>query len=113
MSTKHRSRPFHLGEEVRVHAMGHWYLGEVVKLGRTRVTVRYTSGTGVTREKAVNPATITTGFGPVGVPHVRHLDEPTELTEGMCCRCGLRDATPGRDDGLCSECAAERIDSQG
>lgn len=25
---------------------------------------------------------------------------------GMCVACGLRDATPGRDDGLCSECAA-------
>jgi hypothetical protein len=43
-----------VGEQVQVHAFGHWYKGEVVKLGRTgKVTVRYTSGTGVTREKAV------------------------------------------------------------
>lgn len=43
-----------VGEAVQVHAFGHWYNGEVVKLGRTgKVTVKYTSGTGVTREKAV------------------------------------------------------------
>lgn len=44
-----------VGDKVQVHAMGYWYNGEVVKLGRTgKVTVRYTSGTGVTREKAVD-----------------------------------------------------------
>jgi hypothetical protein len=43
-----------VGEGVEVHAMGRWYKGEVVKLGRTgKVTVRYTSGTGTTRDKAV------------------------------------------------------------
>lgn len=24
---------------------------------------------------------------------------------GLCAACGLRDATPGSDDGMCSECA--------
>jgi hypothetical protein len=44
-----------VGEAVEVHSFGHWYKGTVTKLGRTgKVTVQYTSGTGVTREKAVN-----------------------------------------------------------
>lgn len=41
-----------VGQEVEVHAMGYWYEGVVIKLGRTRVTVSYTSGAGVTRSKA-------------------------------------------------------------
>lgn len=49
------SGTYTVGEAVQVHAFGHWYNGEVVKLGRTgKVTVKYTSGTGVTREKAVD-----------------------------------------------------------
>lgn len=45
---------YSVGETVQVHAFGHWYNGTVTKLGRTgKVTVKYTSGTGVTREKAV------------------------------------------------------------
>jgi len=44
---------FAVGESVRVHAFGHFYPGVVVKVTRKRVTVRYTSGTGVTRDKAV------------------------------------------------------------
>lgn len=43
-----------VGDAVEVHAFGHWYRGQVVKVGRARVTVRYTSGTGRTRDKAVN-----------------------------------------------------------
>lgn len=44
-----------VGEAVQVHAFGHWYAGVVVKIGRTgKVTVKYTSGTGKTREKAVD-----------------------------------------------------------
>src|SRR5574343_481919 len=48
------SGTYTVGEAVQVHAFGCWYSGVVVKLGRTgKVTVKYTSGTGVTREKAV------------------------------------------------------------
>lgn len=50
---------FAVGEVVEVHAFGHWYRGQVTKLGRTgKVTVRYTSGTGTTREKAVDATKI-------------------------------------------------------
>jgi hypothetical protein len=45
-----------VGARVHVHAFGHWYAGEVVKVGKTNVTVRYTTGTGVTRDKSVNPS---------------------------------------------------------
>lgn len=39
-------------------------------------------------------------------------NDPEDFTEylrqrGSCVSCGLRDATPGRADGLCSECAAD------
>jgi hypothetical protein len=44
---------FKVGQLVEVHAMGHWYLGVTTKVGRKRVTVRYRSGAGVEREKAV------------------------------------------------------------
>jgi hypothetical protein len=48
-----------VGEEVEVHAFGYWYRGTVTKLGRTgKVTVKYTSGTGSTREKAVDSTKI-------------------------------------------------------
>lgn len=46
---------FTVGEPVEVNAFGHWYAGEVVKIGRARITVRYASGTGRVRDKAVNP----------------------------------------------------------
>ena len=45
-----------VGQIVSVYAFGHWYDGEVVKVGPQRVTVRYTSGSGTTRDKAVNPS---------------------------------------------------------
>lgn len=41
-----------VGQDVFVHAFGHWYAGTVAKLGRTRVHVTYTSGTGTTRTKS-------------------------------------------------------------
>lgn len=47
---------FPVGARVELHAFGHWYAGEVVKAGRSTVTVRYTTGTGVTRDKTVNAA---------------------------------------------------------
>jgi len=48
-----------VGEACEVHAFGHWYKGEVTKLGRTgKVTVKYTSGTGAAREKAVDSTKI-------------------------------------------------------
>lgn len=45
---------FAVGETVQVHARGCWYVGRVVKLGRTKVTVAYTSGSGRKYEKAVD-----------------------------------------------------------
>ena len=49
------SGTFTVGEKVEVHAFGRWYPGEVIALGRTRITVRYTTRTtGNTFEKTVN-----------------------------------------------------------
>lgn len=45
---------YKIGDKVEVHAFGFWYRGEVVKIGRNKVTARYTSGTGTTREKALD-----------------------------------------------------------
>jgi hypothetical protein len=42
---------FQVGQAVQVHAFGHWYSGEVVKVGKATVSVRYTTGTGTTRTK--------------------------------------------------------------
>lgn len=42
-----------VGQAVQVYAMGCWYDGKVVKRGPKRATVEYTSGKGVTRQKAV------------------------------------------------------------
>jgi len=42
-----------VNDKVWVHAMGSYYAGEVVKITPKRVTVRYTSGAGKTRDKAV------------------------------------------------------------
>lgn len=44
------------GETVEVHAMGSWYTGQVTKATAKTVTVRYTSGAGVTRDKTVSRA---------------------------------------------------------
>lgn len=41
------------GLAVQVYAMGCWYDGHVVKCGPKRATVEYTSGAGITRQKAV------------------------------------------------------------
>lgn len=49
---------FEVGESVYVHAFGHWYLGQVVKVSRKRVSVQYTNGVGNTRTKTENPETI-------------------------------------------------------
>lgn len=44
-----------VGEAVQVHSFGTWYRGVVTKLGSTgKVHVEYTTGTGVTRIKAVD-----------------------------------------------------------
>ena len=45
---------FQIGQVVEVHAFGHWYEGVVVKLTPKRATVRYTTGTGRTRDKAIS-----------------------------------------------------------
>lgn len=44
---------YSVGEKVEVHAFGHWYEGEVVKVGYKCTHVRYTTGTGTTRVKPV------------------------------------------------------------
>jgi len=45
---------FQPGEKCKVHAFGHWYTGNVIRMTRTgKVVVGYTSGTGIYREKSV------------------------------------------------------------
>ena len=44
--------PTYEGTRVEVYSFGRWYPGEVIKLRRTTALVRYTTGTGTTREKA-------------------------------------------------------------
>jgi len=46
---------FKIGQKVFILAFGHWYEGEVSKLGRSNVHVTYTTGAGVTRTKSVKP----------------------------------------------------------
>lgn len=46
---------YEVGETVEVHAFGHWYVGEVVKVGPRRVTVLYTNGRGKVRTKTGSP----------------------------------------------------------
>lgn len=43
---------YNIGTPVEVHSFGRWYPGTVAKVGRTRVTVNYTTGSGMTRDKA-------------------------------------------------------------
>lgn len=63
---------FSVGELVEVHAFGHWYRGEIVKVAAKRVTVRFTTGTGASHDKAVNPLNLATRFGSL----VRKNDVP-------------------------------------
>lgn len=42
---------YEVGQKVYVHAFGHWYAGEVNRIGRTKVHVEFTTGTGKTRVK--------------------------------------------------------------
>ena len=42
---------YEVGQKVFCHAYGHWYEGEVKKVGRTKVHIEYTTGTGMTRTK--------------------------------------------------------------
>lgn len=51
---------YEVGQTVYVHAFGHWYEGEVKKIGRKKVHVEYTSGTGKTRVKACSMEQIST-----------------------------------------------------
>ncbi len=51
-ATTHTPSDFTIGQAVFVHAFGSWYPGKVAKIGRTKVHVTYTSGTGTTRTKA-------------------------------------------------------------
>jgi hypothetical protein len=47
------AQDFAPGEAVQVHAFGNWYHGTVVSIGRSKVKVNYTSGTGANRDKSV------------------------------------------------------------
>lgn len=47
------AQDFAPGEAVQVHAFGNWYHGTVVSIGRSKVKVNYTSGTGANRDKNV------------------------------------------------------------
>lgn len=49
---------FQSGEQVEVHSFGRWYPGTVSKIGRTRVTVFYRTGSGAERTKAFPPAKV-------------------------------------------------------
>lgn len=75
---------YEVGEKVEVHAFGHWYEGEVVKVARKLVHVRYTTGTGVTRIKKVSPEPTTSKWGDntyVHEPMVRKVEqEPVTLS---------------------------------
>lgn len=52
MSVPEDYRSPEVGDRCEVHSFGRWYPGEVVKLGRTRITVRYATGSGKVRDKA-------------------------------------------------------------
>jgi hypothetical protein len=43
---------YRIGQRVEVHSFGRWYAAIVTKLGPKRVTVHYTTGTGLARDKA-------------------------------------------------------------
>lgn len=49
---------FQSGERVEVHSFGRWYPGTVAKIGRTRVTVFYRTGSGAERTKAFAPSKV-------------------------------------------------------
>jgi len=67
-------------EEVFCKAFGSWYPGKVVKLGRTKVHVEYTTGTGVTRVKPCTPGTQVLKEKPEGDGRGRRRREP-EMVE--------------------------------
>jgi hypothetical protein len=46
---------FVAGEKVEVFSFGRWYPGLVEEIGRTRVRVHYTTGSGATRLKSFAP----------------------------------------------------------
>lgn len=45
-------KDFEIGQKVFCHSFGSWYEGTVAKIGRTRLHVTYTTGSGTTRTKA-------------------------------------------------------------
>lgn len=55
MNEEQTVKDFMVGEKVQVHAFGRFYPGRVMKVGKTRVYVTYTTGSGATRTKAVTP----------------------------------------------------------
>jgi len=62
-------RRFEAGQPVHVHAYGNWRPGIVTKLGRTRVTVRYTrNGAGETAERAFPTTEVYSAEGIALVP---------------------------------------------
>lgn len=40
---------YEIGEKIYCKAFGHWYEGTIVKFGRTKIHVEFTTGTGTTR----------------------------------------------------------------
>jgi hypothetical protein len=49
-------KKYEIGERVSVVSFGSWYQGTVVKLGRTKVHVEYTTGSGTTRTLPFDPS---------------------------------------------------------
>ncbi len=47
--TEHLVTSYEIGEKVYCKAFGHWYEGTIVKFGRTKIHVEFTTGSGKTR----------------------------------------------------------------
>lgn len=92
-----------VGEPCYVEAFGTLYRGAVTKVGRKRITVRYTSGTGTTREKAAGPTQVFRLNEPevLGIRRFdyRHLDGKME----WCRRRGKH--VPREGHACCEEAA--------
>jgi DNA-binding transcriptional ArsR family regulator len=95
---------FPLGRHVEVMAMGSWYRGVVVKAitpRRSRITVRYTAGSGETRDKAVSLSQ-TVKVCPFGR---RRADNPCLGALGVRIPAALADVAPEQIE----EAKAEKV----
>ncbi len=50
--TNRKPSEFAVGDKCQVYSFGTWYAATVEKIGRTRITAKYTTGTGTTRVKS-------------------------------------------------------------